>query len=59
MLRRGCHEERRGYGGTQERHEEDPGLQIVQLWKALGKRYREQEGKEELHAGKDYTQLVQ
>jgi hypothetical protein len=51
VVRRGRYEERSCYGGAKQRHEEDPGLQVIQIREALGKRHHEEESEEYLHAG--------
>jgi hypothetical protein len=59
VVRRRRYEERSCYGGAKQRHKEDPGLQVVQIREALGKRHHEEEGEEHLHARQYHPKLVQ
>jgi hypothetical protein len=50
---------RRSNGGAKQRHEEDPGLQVVQIRETLGERHHEEESEEHLHPGQYHPKLVQ
>ena len=43
---------------AKQRHEEDPGLQVVQIRETLGERHHQEEREEHLHPGQYHPKLV-